>query len=109
MDLNFLDAPLRRSYPAPSRPVNVYEILRKAWRETRVDMTLEFFLDPTERHGLGSLVIDALLATLDGAPLITNDGPSGVSLRAEDFVGSIGWEIKTQSHYIDWSHDGFRD
>lgn len=49
--------------------VNVYDIPSDGWRESRVDMTLEFFLDPTELHGLGSLVMDALLRLLDGAPL----------------------------------------
>lgn len=100
MDFSFLDF----SSPALStrvRPVNVYEILRDGWRETRVDMTLQFFLDPNERHGLGSLVIDALLRLLDGAPLI---GPGGISVGAFDsaeHVGSDAWEIWTQMEFID--------
>src|SRR5690554_3332121 len=67
LDLSFLDVSLSPARSV-SRPVNVYDILREGWRETRVDMTLQFFLDPTERHGLGSLVMDALLRLLDGAP-----------------------------------------
>ena len=69
LDLSFLRVPPATT-PASSRSVNVYDILREGWRETRVDMTLQFFLDPNERHGLGSLVIDALLQVLDGAPTI---------------------------------------
>jgi len=60
LDLSFLEVSLRPA-GAVERPVNVYDILRKSWRETRVDVTLQFFLDPTDRHGLGTLVIDTLL------------------------------------------------
>ena len=67
--------------PTPSRPVNVYDILSESWRETRVDMTLQFFLDPNERHGLGTLVMDALLRVLDGAPMIGREGKADTLLR----------------------------
>ena len=87
--------------PESSRPVNVYEILRDGWRETRVDMTLQFFLDPNERHGLGSLVIDALLKVLDGAPTIGPAGRTETLFVAEDFQGSEAWEVSTQSAFID--------
>lgn len=66
LDLSFLAVPLG-PMPARSRPVSVYDILSESWRETRVDMTLQFFLDPDGRHGLGTLVMDALLRVLDGA------------------------------------------
>lgn len=100
LDLSFLAVPLR-SLPAGSRPVNVYDILREGWRETRVDMTLQFFLDPNERHGFGSLVIDALLRSLDGAPLISASGKTSNLFSAADYVGSDAWEIVTQVEYID--------
>lgn len=100
LDLSFLEVPLS---PARTieRPVNVYDILREGWRETRVDMTLQFFLDPTERHGLGSLVIDALLRLLDGAPTIGPDGQSGRRVSAEDYEGSDAWAVDTQVDFID--------
>ncbi|MEJ6489170.1 PD-(D/E)XK nuclease family protein [Leucobacter sp. USCH14] len=100
LDLSFLDA---RISPAavPKRPVNVYEILRDGWRETRVDMTLQFFLDPNERHGLGTLAVDALLRLLDRAPLLDEDGPSGSTFDAEQYYGSFAWELQSQSDYID--------
>lgn len=100
LDLSFLDF----SFTAPSlrpRPVNVYEILREGWRETRVDMTLQFFLDPKERHGLGSLVIDALLICLDGAPTIGPAGKIDRPLVAVDCQGSGGWQVGTQVGFID--------
>jgi len=83
------------------RPVNVYDILREGWRETRVDMTLQFFLDPQERHGLGSLVIDALLRLLDGAPAIGPTGRTSKVLAAKDAEGSDAWQIGTQVDFID--------
>jgi hypothetical protein len=64
-------------------------------------MTLQFFLDPAERHGLGSLVVDALLRLLDGAPHIGPDGQSSQRLVAEDAEGSDAWEIATQVDFID--------
>ncbi len=64
-------------------------------------MTLQFFLDPNERHGLGSLVIDALLRVLDGAHTIGAFGKTAVTLMADDYAGSDAWEISTQSEYID--------
>jgi len=81
--------------------VNVYDILRDGWRETRVDMTLQFFLDPTERHGLGPLVIDAMLRLVDGAPTIGPDGATAVAFTAADATGSDSWEVETQAQFID--------
>lgn len=100
MDLSFLDVPLGRASSRP-KPVNVYDILREGWRETRVDMTLQFFLDPNERHGLGTIVIDALLGVLEGAPLIGASGKTSQVLVAADYLGSDAWEISTQSEYVD--------
>lgn len=100
LDLSFLSVPLG-SAPLPTAPVNVYDILRDGWRETRVDMTLRFFLDPNERHGLGPLVIDALLNLLDGSPTIGPNGTGTAVLDAEEYVGSDTWEISTQDQYID--------
>lgn len=100
LDLSFLAVRLGVG-PPTARPVNVYDILREGWRETRVDMTLLFFLDPNERHGLGSLVIDALLTLLDGADLIGAQGRTGVPVDAGSYVGSDEWELGTQVDYID--------
>ena len=100
LDLSFLRVPIATT-PASSRSVNVYDILREGWRETRVDMTLQFFLDPNERHGLGSLVIDALLQVLDGAPTIGAAGRTETPFMAEEFLGSDAWEISTQESFVD--------
>lgn len=100
LDLSFLDATLSPAQSAP-RPVNVYDILREGWRETRVDMTLQFFLDPNERHGLGPLVIDALLRRLDGAPAIGPSGHSSSTLNSKEAEGSNAWVIGTQVDFID--------
>ena len=100
LDISFLAVPLGAASP-PARRVNVYDILREGWRETRVDMTLLFFLDPNERHGLGSLVIDALLSLLDGAELIGAYGRTGVSFDAGSHLGSDEWELGSQVDYID--------
>lgn len=100
LELSFLTVPLAPP-PARQRPVNVYDILREGWRETRVDMTLQFFLDPTERHGLGPLVMDALLTLLDGAPTIGPVGQTTELFRAADHLGSDSWEISTQVDFID--------
>lgn len=100
LDLSFLSFPLG-SGDAPPPPVNVYDILGEGWRETRVDMTLQFLLDPNERHGLGSLVMDALLRVLDGSPTIGPAGKTDALFVAEDFTGSDAWEISTQAAFID--------
>ncbi|WP_394551815.1 hypothetical protein ACDF64_13180 [Agromyces sp. MMS24-JH15] len=100
LDLSFLAVPLGAA-PPPTRSVNVYDILREGWRETRVDMTLLFFLDPNERHGLASLVIDALLSLLDGADLIGALGRTGVQFDSGSYLGSDEWEIGSQVDYID--------
>lgn len=100
LDLSFLDFSFTTPRPRP-RPVNVYEILREGWRETRVDMTLQFFLDPSERHGLGTLVIDALLNCLDGAPTIGAAGKTSTALVAADCQGAEGWQVGTQVGFID--------
>jgi hypothetical protein len=100
VDLSFLAVPLG-PMPAPSRAVNVYDILSDGWRETRVDMTLQFFLDPNERHGLGTLVMDALLRAVDGAPMIGREGKTDTLFAAEDYERSDAWEIGVQVGYID--------
>lgn len=100
LNLSFLSVPLQSVLTSP-RPVNVYDILSEGWRETRVDMTLQFLLDPNERHGLGSLVIDALLNVLDGAPTVGPRGKTKTPFVAGDFTGSDAWEISTQVSFID--------
>lgn len=100
LDLSFLQVGLGAP-TGRTRPVNVYDILREGWRETRVDMTLQFFLDPNERHGLGTLCIDALLRTLDQAVFIASDGKTDETFVAEDFSGSDSWEVESQVNFID--------
>lgn len=100
LDMTFLGAVLSPAATRP-RPVNVYDILREGWRETRVDMTLQFFLDPNERHGLGSLVIDAVLRTAEGARSVDENGATGPLLVLDDVIGSDAWEIGTQVGFID--------
>ncbi len=100
LDLSFLEAELG-ARTRPARPVNVYSILREGWRESRVDMTLLFFLDPAERHGLGSIVMDALLGLLDGAPVISAAGTPMEPFVAADHLGSTTWEVRTQVDFID--------
>lgn len=100
MDMSFVQASVSQPRSRP-RPVNVYDVLREGWRETRVDMTLQFFLDPNERHGLGSLVIDALLRTLDGARVIGPSGATDARFTVADAEGSDAWEVGTQVDFID--------
>lgn len=100
LDIAFLDVTLSPARTRP-KPVNVYDILREGWRETRVDMTLRFFLDPTERHGLGSLVVDALLRTAKGARSVTMNGATGPVLPLDELIGSDAWGIETQVDFID--------
>lgn len=101
LDLSFLSVPLGPAPVPVAAPVNVYDILQDAWRESRVDMTLRFFLDPGERHGLGPVMIDALLQLLDGAPTIGANGRGETVLTAEDHLGSDAWDVQTQVQYID--------
>lgn len=99
LDLDFLaKIPILPS--TPQQAVNVFDILREGSLETRVDMTLKFFLDPNERHGLGPLVLDSLLALVDGATVFRRDGSTAI-LRSQDFMGSDGWSVQTQSEFID--------
>lgn len=100
LDLSFLHVRLA-AHAARPRPVNVYDVLREGWRETRVDMTLQFFLDPSERHGFGSMVIDALLTAFDGAPTIGRTGSTEVLFEAEESLGSETWDVNTQVDFID--------
>lgn len=100
LDLAFLTAVTSRPLTRP-RPVNVYDILREGWRETRVDMTLQFFLDPNERHGLGSMVIDALLRTPAELRAVGAEGVTGPPLDLDELTGSDAWEIGTQVGFID--------
>ena len=100
LDLTFLTSALSLTRAMP-RPVNVYDILREGWRETRVDMTLQFFLDPNERHGLGPLVIDALLRSAAGARPVGPDGATGNRVVLGDLLGSDAWEVDTQVDFID--------
>jgi hypothetical protein len=85
--------------PIPTVPlVNVYELFEVSSRERSVDLTLEFFLDPTEQHGLGSLVIDALLWMLDGSPVIGGGGKTDALFEAEEYTGSDAWTIAIQDY-----------
>lgn len=85
--------------PIPTVPrVNVYELFEVSSHEKYVDLTLEFFLDPTEQHGLGSMVIDALLRMLDGSPVIGGGGKTDALFEAEEYTGSDAWTIAIQDY-----------
>lgn len=88
LDLSFLDVSWRQREASSGRSMSTTSSVR-GWRETRVDMTLQLFLDPTERHALGSLVMDALLRLLDRPPDIGPGGHSGERLIAKDAQGSV--------------------
>ncbi len=100
LDLDFLDdvpAPL----VTPEPPVNLFEILREGHLETRVDMVLKFLMDPGERHGLGTLVLDSFLALLEGAHFVDSRGRRSEAFEAALVSGNGGWELGTQVDHID--------
>lgn len=100
LDATFLEEVHSRR-PPRVRPVNVFDVLRGGWREDRVDFTLEFFLNPQERHLLGTLVIDALLRAIDGAAFIDGAGATDSVLEADRCLGTQDWVVATQVDYID--------
>ncbi|MSS83275.1 hypothetical protein FYJ24_00530 [Actinomycetaceae bacterium WB03_NA08] len=85
----------------PERPINVFEILREGHLETRVDMVLKFLMDPEEVHGMGTLVLDAFLELIDGAPFIDANGTRTEHFDATTAMGASGWKLGTQVQYID--------
>lgn len=64
-------------------------------------MVLKFLMDPSERHGFGTLVLDSSLTLLDGAPLIGAAGKRSQGFEVASAVGTEGWEIGTQVEFID--------
>ena len=94
-DFSFLDGAFAK-VGAVERPVNVFDIAGFPRRETVASNVLAFFLDPNERHGLATLVVDSLLVQLDGSPGFGSDGRLGDGFRAADHLGSLGWTVTTE-------------
>jgi len=94
-DISFLDVPLPRLSRRRQR-VNLYEVLGIVDSELAADRTLAFFLDPNERHGMGTSLIDALLVTLDGMQVLDGTGRTERSLDANSFLGSMSWSVERQ-------------
>ena len=90
-----LSRPLPKLTRSP-RPVNVFELVGQTRSEGAADRILAYFLEPSERHGLGSLVIDALLATLDGAPLLGREGRRKETLNSSQLQATTGWVVQRQ-------------
>lgn len=80
----------------PQRPVNIFELLAVTTAESSADLVLAYFLDPNERHGLGSIGVDALLTILDGAPLIGSSGRRDATIDAAVVLGSPAWSVQPQ-------------
>lgn len=96
LDLSFLEADFS-ALKTPSRAVNVFDIAGFPRWETVASNVLAFFLDPVERHQLGTLVIDSLLACLEGAPTLTGGGRAvGDVFQAQEFLGATDWIVQTE-------------
>lgn len=58
---------------------------------------MAYFLDPEERHGLGTAMVDALLKQLHGGPKLDSAGAiPNQPFDCEAFLGSREWEVKRQ-------------
>lgn len=92
-------SPLSRPLPKltrSTRPLNLFELLGVARSEGTADLVLAYFLDPSERHGLGTLPLDSLLTTFDGAPLIGPDGRGAETFDASAARASTDWVVQRQ-------------
>jgi len=81
----------------PPRAVNIFELSGFPRWETVASNILGYFLDPNERHGWGSIFVDALVSLVDCAPL------AGASSRALSRVpaGSREWIVATEESTSD--------
>lgn len=96
VDLDFLDVKLP---PLAKRrgPVNVFHLLELSKSEHAADQTLAFFLDPSERHGMGGALVDTLLSLLGDGPVLDAGGRIPESRFAcEQFLGSSEWSVDRQ-------------
>lgn len=96
MDLDFLDVELPRL--AKRRDLlNLYDLFGLSGSERAADQTLAYFLDPSERHGMGGALVDALLSLLRGDPVLGADGRGhNASFLEDPFVGSSEWSVGCQ-------------
>lgn len=94
-DFSFLEGAFAK-VGVVERPVNIFDIAGFPRRETVASNVLAFFLDPNERHGLATMVVDSLLVLLDGAPAFGGDGRLEVAFRAANNLGSRGWTVTTE-------------
>ena len=96
MDFPFLDADLR-GLGRTARPVNVFELSGFPRWELVASNVLGFFLDPLERHGLGTTFIDGILKLAHGKPSVQRDGIEHARLfDAAECVGSEAWTVRTE-------------
>ncbi|MFB9959017.1 PD-(D/E)XK nuclease family protein [Agromyces bracchium] len=101
--------PLSASFPflsaeyasirAPRRPVNVFRLSGFPRWETVSSRVLGYFLDPRERHRLGSMCVDALLRAIEAqhASCLGGDEP----LDASTLLGSTGWTVDLEAGTAD--------
>ena len=94
---SFLDADFSK-VRLPPQPVNVFDLSGFPRWETVASNVLAYFLDPRdERHGLGTLFIDALLETLNGTPPLRSGGRANAeSFNATMHLGSREWVVQTE-------------
>jgi hypothetical protein len=95
MDLSFLDTNMPRLTKRLAL-VNVFDLLELGGSERAADLTLTYFFDPEERHGMGTAMVDALITLLDGAPLLSASGPTTDVFVADDYMRANGWSVDRQ-------------
>ncbi len=78
------------------RPVNVFEISGFPRWETVASNVLAFFFDPNERHGLGTVFVDALLGLLDGARFVGPEGLAAEKFDSQLDLRSTEWTVVTE-------------
>lgn len=83
------------------RPVNVFELSGFPRWETVASNVLAFFFDPNERHGLGTLFVDALLTVIDGAPVVGHNGVEAATVSTSEYLGSTEWAVVTEQATAD--------
>lgn len=91
----FLDGPFAPPGASP-RPVNVFELSGFPRWEAVASNVLAFFFDPNERHGLGTIFVDALLILIDGARVVGPTGVAATTVSASAYLGSSEWDVMTE-------------
>lgn len=102
LDFPFLETPFGE-IRAPQRPVNVFELSGFPRWETVSSNVLAYFLDPRDqRHGLGTVFVDALLLRLEGAAVLGAEGRrEGMMFQAADALASKAWRVETEASTYD--------